>query len=98
MILDLNSSSLSLLGITILNLIFTSQPDLINDIDVVPGISDHEAVIFAIKFSSSAPPTKQLRKVYQYHKAHINRILEEMNHFSSTFLLSILSQGRISKV
>ena len=69
----------------ILNLVLTSQPDLINDVNVVPGISDHEAVTFKIKFSPTTPPSK-LRKVYQYHKANTNSILEEMNHFLSTFL------------
>ena len=69
----------------ILNLVLTSQPDLINDVKVMPGISDHEAVTFKIKFSPTAPPSK-LRKVYQYHKANTNSILEEMNHFLSTFL------------
>jgi len=41
---------------------------------------------FQIKLPSSIPPAKQSRKVYQYHKANINRILEEMNQFSSIFL------------
>ena len=69
----------------ILDLVLTSQPDLINDVKVVPSISDHEAGVFKIKFSPTAPPSK-LRKVYQYHKANTNSILEEMNHFLSTFL------------
>ena len=38
----------------ILDLVFTSQPELISDINVVPGISNHEAVSFKIQFSSSA--------------------------------------------
>jgi len=70
----------------ITDLVFTTHPDLINDINVVPGISDHEAVTFQIKLPLSILPAKQLRKVYQYHKANIDRILEEMNQFSSIFL------------
>ena len=66
-----------------LDLVLTSQPILINDVNVVPGISDHEVVTFKLKFSPTAPPSK-LRKVYQYHKANTNRILEEMNHILST--------------
>ena len=31
-----------------LDLVFTTHPDLINDINVVPGISDHEAITFKI--------------------------------------------------
>ena len=61
-------------------------PDLISNVNVVPGISDHEAVTFKIKLSSSIPSVKHLRKVYHYHRANTNRILEEMNHFSNAFV------------
>ena len=61
------------------------HPDLISDVNVVPGISDHEAVTFRIKLPSSIPSAKHLRKVYHYHRANSDRILEEMNHFSDTF-------------
>ena len=70
----------------VLDLVFTTTLDLIYDVNVVPGISDHEAVSFKIKLPSYIPSTKQLRKVYHYHRANIDRILEEMNLFSSTFL------------
>jgi len=59
------------------------HPDLIYDINVVPGISDHEAVIFKIR---SIPSLKHQRKMYHSHRANTDRILEEMDHFSGVFL------------
>jgi len=61
------------------------HPDLISDVNVVPGISDREAVTFKIKLPSSIP-SAHLRKVYHYHRANSDRTLEEMKHCSDTFL------------
>ena len=60
----------------LLDLVFTMHPDLISDVNFVPGISDHEAVTFKIKLSFSIyiPSAKHLRKVYHYHSANTNRI------------------------
>ena len=82
LLMILDSNSLSLRNNHILDLVFTFQPELISDTNVIPGISDHDTVSFKIQFFSTAPPTKQLRKVYQCHKTNINKILDELNHFS----------------
>ena len=50
-----------------LDLFFTNNNTLVNQVRVIPGISDHEAVVI----ESSLRPIKKLgitRKVWQYRK------------------------------
>ena len=54
---------------SIREIFFTSNQTLINKVEVIPGISDHEAVFI----ESSLKPMKvntPARKVYQYRKTH----------------------------
>ena len=52
----------------ILDLLITFSQNLIENIQAVPGISDHLAIIF---FANLKPhiPKKPIRKVYQFHRA-----------------------------
>ena len=59
----------------ILDLLLTSQ-NLIENIQAVPGISDHLAIIFDVNLKPHIPK-KPSRKVYQFHKA--DHITEYMN-------------------
>ena len=52
----------------ILDLLITSSPNLIENIQTVPGISDHLAIIFDVNLKPHIPK-KPSRKVYQFHKA-----------------------------
>ena len=52
----------------ILDLLITSSPNLIEDIQAVPGISDHLVIIFDVDLKPHIPK-KPCRKVYQFHKA-----------------------------
>ena len=69
-------------GNHILDLVLSTHPDIISQVEVVPGISDHEAVTFQ---SLNRSPASKLYKVYQYHKANISEIIEEMNNFTTSF-------------
>jgi len=42
----------------ILDIVLTTDPDMISDIDIVPGISDHEVICFDINLQSSLPSYK----------------------------------------
>ena len=84
MLLDfLLNNSLSLLisqatrpiSSSILDLLITSFQNLIENIQTVPGISDHLAIIFAVNLTPHTPK-KPNRKVYQFHKA--DKILLKM--------------------
>ena len=51
----------------ILDLLITSSPNLIENIQAVPGISDHLAIIFDVNLKPHIP-RKSSRRVYQFHK------------------------------
>ena len=52
----------------ILDLLITSSPNLIENIQAVPGISDHLAIIFDVNLKPHIPK-KPNENVYQFHKA-----------------------------
>ena len=72
---------------TILDLVISTHPDMVSQVEVVPGISDHETITFQIDQPLSKSPASKLQKVYQYHKAEI---IEEMNNFTTSFLANNL--------
>ena len=74
----------------ILDLVLSSQPQLISDVSVIPGMSDHEAVKFQLNLSVKRLPGNQYRKVYQYHKANQVDVKEEMERYKQAFLSSDL--------
>ena len=53
---------------SILDLLITSSPNLIEDIQAATGISDHLAIIYNVDLEPHIPK-KPSRKVYQFHKA-----------------------------
>ena len=52
----------------ILDLLIASSPNLIEDIQAVPGISNHLAIIFNVNLKPHIPK-KTSRKEHQFHKA-----------------------------
>ena len=71
----------------ILDLVFTTQPEILKDISVVPRMSDHEAVTFSLNYSNSQP-TKPAHKVYLFHKGNIEAIKDEIIEFQESFIHS----------
>jgi len=67
-----------------LDLVFSTQPGLISEVCVVPGISDHEAVTFSISNSIQAPK-KPKHKAFLFHKADLVALTEELSKFWETF-------------
>ena len=68
----------------ILELFFTSNLTLINKVEIIPGISDHEAVFIL----SSLKPMKVKnpgRKVYQYKKADYESMKKELKALKTEF-------------
>ena len=53
---------------SILDLLITSSPNLIENIQAVPGISDHLAIIFDVSLKPRIPK-KPSRNMHQFHKA-----------------------------
>jgi len=72
----------------ILDIVLTTDPDMISDIDIVPGISDHEVICFDINLQSSLPSDKIPHFVYLYHKRDLDSVKQDMNAFHNTFISS----------
>ena len=70
---------------SILDLFFTNNDTLVNQVRVLPGISDHEAVFI----ESSLRPMKKkssLRRVYKYRKAYYDNFRKDFQKFSEEFM------------
>ena len=78
-------------GNHILNLVLSIHPDMISQVDIVPEISDQEAITFQLDQLSNRSLERKLQKVYQYHKAiNISKITEKMKIFTTSFLANNL--------
>ena len=63
-----------------LDLILTTKPDLLSDIAVIPGISDH--VHIALKINKLIKPKpRPPRKAYNYKRGNIEGYKGEMHEF-----------------
>ena len=72
----------------ILDLVLSSHPDTIFNIEVVPGMSDHEIVVFDINLHTSTPCTKATYSVYLYHKGNLDGIRQDVLNFKNVFMSS----------
>lgn len=70
-----------------LDLITTTCPHLINNIESLPGISDHNIVLFNINMNPKTQ-TKPPRKVFNFQKANIDNLKSITKEFSHEFLSS----------
>ena len=70
-----------------LDLILTTQPDLISNLAVVPGMSDHKAIIFDLSISFSQPKNP-VRKIFLYHKCDVTMVKNDLLSFQQDFLSS----------
>ena len=74
-------------GKNILDLCFTNQPSLVNKVNIVSGISDHDIVIM----DSSIKPKfnkKKSRKVYRFTDENIASVRRGLELFNTKFLKS----------
>ena len=72
----------------ILDLVFTTQPDLIKGTYVVPGMSDHNAVIWDINFKTK-PSLNPPRSVYLIYKcADMGGLQEQLRNSHTSFQAS----------
>ena len=52
---------------------------MLHDLEIVPGISDNEAITLQLNLDVIKSPSNNLHKVYQYHKANTTEIINKMN-------------------
>ena len=74
-------------GSNILDLIFTTTPDLVNSVQVCPGMSDHYAVTAEVNMRAKPNP-KRMRTVYLYKRANWDKIKNDLNQFQQAFMVS----------
>jgi hypothetical protein len=68
----------------ILDLVMTTNPDLVNDLQIELGMSDHEIVITNINIWAQRQH-RPARTVYQYKKGNMDGMRMDMNEFSDKF-------------
>lgn len=67
-----------------LDIVLSSQPHTINSVTTIPGMSDHEAVLFDV-LTKLKRHRLEPRKIYQYHKADKEVIIAEVHKFVEVF-------------
>jgi hypothetical protein len=71
-------------GASTLDLFLTNNSTLINHVNVIPGISDHEAVFIEANLKPTRSK-KAPRKVFNYKKANMEGLKEDMTKFAEEF-------------
>ena len=61
----------------ILDLVCTTNPDLVTKTEVLPGMSDHKIILTNVNIKATIPKRKK-REVYQYKKGDIEMIREDL--------------------
>jgi hypothetical protein len=72
-------------GKNTLDLFFTSNPTLVERSTVVPGLSDHDGVPLIIISTKPRVIKQRPRKVYLYHKANTDALLNDLGSWSKEF-------------
>ena len=68
-----------------LDLIFTTNPDLVNNVQVKPGISDHDSVSVDVPLKADIN-RKKARTVHLYNKANKDEMEKEIKNFKDQFI------------
>ena len=74
-------------GHNILNLFATNRPTLIEHLNVISGVSDHEIIKVESSLSAVIVQHKP-RKVYLWNRANFTNINESWSAFSNSFIQS----------
>ena len=72
---------------SILDLVFSTYSN-ISDLSIIPGMSDHEAVVFCVDMESKTTNNKIEHKAALYHKANLESIKDDLSSFQTSFLES----------
>lgn len=69
----------------VLDLIFCNRPATVSDVNVVPGISDHLAVIANLNCPYECRPNTRARQVYMYSRGDYNSLNNDLIEFLPEF-------------
>ena len=73
-------------GKNILDLLFCSHPYLITNVEVVPGISDHEAILHSLNINSKPLSDEIKHPIFLYHRGDIDSLKSDILAFQTEFL------------
>lgn len=71
-------------GTSILDLFFTTAPDIIKRVNVLEEISDHKMVVIEVEMATQHP-RNQIKEIHDYSKAKSNEISTVMSIFLDNF-------------
>ena len=69
----------------ILDLVLTNNVNIINNVRVNPGISDHDMVLFEVNLACRKKKKPVRRKIYTRKRADTTRIKKELQDFANDF-------------
>ena len=75
-------------GNNILDLILCSHPSLISNVEITPGISDHDAILYCFELPNKPLSYKIDHPIYLYHKGNMEGVKSDILDFQLQFLSS----------
>ena len=76
---------------SVLDLFLTNLPDMVNRMEIIPGISDHDIPLLDIS-TRVRLNKKTPRKIHLYHKGNIEGLTASLSNFSEGFCERYASQ------
>ena len=73
-------------GANILDLLFSSHPGFISNIQIIPGISDHLAVAFSLDINARIPVKPLQHPSYLFDKANLSALKSDLLYSKNSFL------------
>ena len=84
-------------GDPILDLVFTNVPSLVQNVDVIPGVSDHDIVM--VDFFMSSQKIKQpRRKIFLYKKGEFDKIDEHLVKYAKTVTDEVYNSSSVNEL
>ena len=71
----------------VLDLVFSTNPNLVSQIEVVPGMSDHLAVLTTLDVHPKQLSNKLSHTVYKYKSANFDGLRADMAAYAAMFLM-----------
>lgn len=69
----------------VLDLLLCNRPDIVSNVHVLPGVSDHNIVVADVNVQNISVPKKVARKVYAYSRANYDAINLAFENYFPTF-------------
>ena len=75
-------------GENILDLIFSSHPESVTNLEIIPGISDHEAVYCELMLNNKQESDDIVHPIFLYDRGNMTQLRSDISTFQAEFLSS----------